>query len=97
MKLEILPEAEAELEHAREHYEAERPGLGRDFIHEMRLLTEAVLEGPLHFAKLRRSRTRSALGTRFPYRIVFAILGDTVRVLAVAHQHQRPSYWRGRT
>lgn len=40
--------------------------------------------------------TRRALVGRFPYLVVFAVRGSTVRVLAVAHMKQRPGYWRDR-
>ena len=32
----------------------------------------------------------------FRYRIVFAMLGDDIYVLAVAHVHQKPDYWHDR-
>ncbi|MBK8941031.1 MAG: hypothetical protein IPM79_26315 [Polyangiaceae bacterium] len=32
-----------------------------------------------------------------PYQIVFFVFPDRVRVIAVAHQHRRPSYWRDRS
>jgi plasmid stabilization system protein ParE len=97
MILIMLPEAERELAEAIDHYNNEQQGLGQDFLSEMEVLLSLIAEGPLHFAKLRRSRTRAAFGKRFPYQIVFALLPDHVRVLAVSHQHRRPNYWRGRT
>lgn len=33
---------------------------------------------------------------RFRYAIMYRIDGETIRVLAVAHQHRRPGYWAGR-
>lgn len=32
----------------------------------------------------------------FPYTVFYEILGNTVTVLAVAHQRRRPGYWRER-
>jgi plasmid stabilization system protein ParE len=32
--------------------------------------------------------------TRFPYTIWYDVAGTTVSVLAVAHQHRRPNYWK---
>ena len=33
---------------------------------------------------------------RFPYTLVFRIQGESVRVIAIAHQSRRPGYWVGR-
>lgn len=33
---------------------------------------------------------------RFPYDLMYRVKGDTIRVLAVAHQHRKPGYWQGR-
>jgi hypothetical protein len=33
---------------------------------------------------------------RFPYVVVFVMLDDDIRVVAVAHAKRRPAYWKGR-
>lgn len=33
---------------------------------------------------------------RFPISLVYRVQGDTIRVIAVAHQRRTPGYWRGR-
>ena len=33
---------------------------------------------------------------RYLYSVVYRADRDTVRIIAVAHQHRRPGYWRGR-
>ena len=40
-----------------------------------------------------RKRVRGKLLRRFPYIIIYAIEPNQVRILAVAHQSRRPSYW----
>jgi hypothetical protein len=47
MKLEFLDQAKLELRSARERYEAERPGLGREFILEVREVVRQIEQGPL--------------------------------------------------
>lgn len=49
MRLYIEPEAEAELEEAARQYEEAVPGLGLDFLLEMRERTEQVLGAPLTY------------------------------------------------
>ncbi|MGQ0847085.1 MAG: type II toxin-antitoxin system RelE/ParE family toxin [Sporichthyaceae bacterium] len=39
---------------------------------------------------------RSAPVRRFPYRIVYLVHDDAIRVLAVAHTRREPRYWRDR-
>jgi hypothetical protein len=43
-----------------------------------------------------RLDVRRALLARFPYALVFLILEEGVRILAVAHAKRRPGYWLGR-
>ena len=33
----------------------------------------------------------------FPYHVAYLVIGDTIHVLAIAHDHRRPNYWRERT
>jgi plasmid stabilization system protein ParE len=97
MIVELLPIAQEELERARDRYEAEREGLGAEFVDEMELLIAEIAEGPLHFQRYPRTRFRRALGTRFPYMMVFLVVEDGVRVICVAHQHRKPRYRQGRS
>lgn len=97
MRLELAPEAELELAAARDHYEGEREGLGEAFVKEMQAVADAILVRPLRFPQLEGSEMRRALGRRFPYMLVFKVRGDVVRILAVAHQHRGPGYWRERS
>lgn len=45
-----------------------------------------VSEDRIHFRVL----------TRFPYTIHYDLVGQTVTVLAIAHQHRKPGYWQNR-
>jgi toxin ParE1/3/4 len=42
-----------------------------------------------------RSARKLPLG-RSPFTIVYRVAGDTITVLALAHQRRRPTYWQGR-
>lgn len=69
MKLELSRAAEAELFAARDFYEGECERLGQDFVDEMEAVMARIVANPLQFTQLRRSKSRRALGRRFPYKI----------------------------
>lgn len=33
---------------------------------------------------------------RFPYKIIYRFIGDTIQIVAVAHDKRRPNYWAKR-
>ncbi|MBK6520194.1 MAG: type II toxin-antitoxin system RelE/ParE family toxin [Polyangiaceae bacterium] len=95
MKLDFSVEARLDLFAAQDHYESERDGLGQEFIAEMYALAEKVALMPLGFPVISPD-ARRALAKRFPYMLVFFVLDDAVRIVAVLHQHQHPDTWRNR-
>jgi hypothetical protein len=99
MRLYIEPEAEAELEQAAERYEKAVPGLGMQFLGEMRRRVRELIEAPASFPVFGETddvRCAHATG-RFPHLVVFMLVGDSaqpvVHVLAFMHPRQRPGYW----
>ena len=47
-------------------------------------------------ARIGRSRFRRYIFTDFPYSIIYAVLGDEVRVIAFPHSSRKPGYWKHR-
>jgi hypothetical protein len=101
-RLFIEPEAEEELDDAAARYEGAVPGLGQQFLAEMRQRVGDVLEMPLSFPVFGDAdgvRCAHAAG-RFPHLVVFMLVGDTVsstvHVLAFMHPRQHPGYWANR-
>lgn len=98
--IEFEPEASLELSHAASWYEDRRSGLGSDFLRAVdrtiqRLAQQRILG--LRLPPLEPASTvRRVAVPRFPYQIVFQVVDEAVRVLAVAHDHQRPRYWADR-
>lgn len=95
--IRIDAEANDEIEHAIDHYDRERDGLGAELWAELKAAIRALGEpGPECGYVLglpREFGVRRKLLARFPYAIVF-VEGDTfVRVLSVMHGHRRPAYW----
>ena len=91
--------ADEELVVAATFYE-ERAGLGRDFVAAAREAAHHLAALPKSFPLARgvpfQLGVRRCPIRRFPYALFFVELPDQFRVLAVAHERRRPSYWRRR-
>jgi plasmid stabilization system protein ParE len=89
------PQADLEIEAAFQWYEKEQPGLGMEFLGELRATYNRIVEGPLKYQHL-RSGVRRALLRRFPYAVYFAVEQSRLVVLAVLHASRDPAEWQGR-
>ena len=97
MKLELSFAAREDMLAGQDYYDAERPGLGAEFLEELEAVMARAARSPLRFAVVPGTKARRARASRFPYLVIFFVLEDCVRVIAVAHEHRRPNYWRGRS
>ena len=43
-----------------------------------------------------REGTRRYLFRRFPFFVVYRVEGEEIHVIAIAHAHRRPGYWKDR-
>ncbi len=97
----VEPEASTELEEAARWYEAQRSGLGLTFLAAVDVAVEYLAAWPESGSGVPgvpASPSACQLPvSRFPYRIVYMIASEEVRVLAVAYTRRRPGYWRSRT
>jgi toxin ParE1/3/4 len=86
------------LREARAWYASREEHLGDQFIAAVDAAVRRVVTQPLAFPTVPRvPSARRALLRRFPFSIVFRMLGEEViEVLAVAHTSRRPGYWRAR-
>lgn len=87
--------AERELNDAAQYYEQERVGLGAAFVVDVQRCTTAIQEHP-QAAPIVRGQIRRRLCERFPYGLLYVVMADEIRVLAVMHLRRRPAYWVGR-
>lgn len=88
----LRPRAEADLREAYQWYEAQRPGLGGDFLDEIQRCI-AVLEDeperrPFYYRGFRRWLTR-----RFPYKIFYRVEVSQVIVFRVLHAKRDHRRW----
>lgn len=96
----LEPEAEAELHAAAQWYDAQRPGLGSEFVATVgRVFTTLAdphaVGAPVPGLPMEHPARRVVL-RRFPYTVVFLEKDAVVRILAIAHQRRRPGYWAER-
>lgn len=95
MIYEFHPEAEQEFIEAAAYYERHVTGLGERFGGEVRQVIERLLEYPELGSPINADLRRLVLA-RFPYVLIYSVTSDLLRVVAVAHTHRRPGYWRAR-
>jgi len=98
VRLEIHPEARAELRRAAWWYDERRSGLGVEFVAEVSAALDRMAEVPESYPPWPRTRTaspiiRKATVHRFPYVIASEKHNQHILVLAVAHARRRPLYW----
>ncbi|WP_433933048.1 type II toxin-antitoxin system RelE/ParE family toxin [Sorangium cellulosum] len=101
MRVELHPEARAELRAVAVWYDERRPGLGDEFVDEVSSIIARIGEAPGSFPRWPTTSPasvhigRAVLG-RFPYVIAFEVHAERVLVLAIAHAKRRPLYWLAR-
>lgn len=93
MNFRLLSPARQELREAARFYEDCVPGLGHDFLREVRAAIRRITQWPHAWQPLdeeiRRCRTH-----RFPYGLVYAVERGEVVIIAVMHLHRHPESWR---
>lgn len=92
----IRPTAAEEIDEAYLWYESQRAGLGEAFLSVVNRELERIGEVPELYAVLRRE-TRRAMLSRFPYSLLYRVVGDDVIVVACFHGKRDPRQWHERT
>jgi plasmid stabilization system protein ParE len=87
--------ARREYETALARYRSYSQRTGERFAAEVLHTIESICEFP-ESHPFQTGTYRFALVRRYPYRLIYYVKGDTVRVVAVAHGRRRPNYWRRR-
>jgi len=92
----IRPAAAADIEDAFEWYEAQRSGLGEEFLEMLTSSLNRIAENPQIYQVIYRE-TRRALLKRFPYSVFFKEFPQVIIVVACMHSHRNPKRWQSRT
>lgn len=95
MTPQFHPLADAELTDAARFYEGAATGLGEDFLAELERLVALACAYP-DVGQASAGAIRTLRARRFPYTLIYQVLGERLLILAVAHQRREPRYWAGR-
>lgn len=93
--LDILDQALVEAEDAARWYADRSPTAAAAFVDEPDRAMAAILRAPETWTPYDHG-TRRFLLQRFPYYLVYRTTRAQVIVVAVAHAHRRPGYWKAR-
>jgi plasmid stabilization system protein ParE len=96
MTLIVQPEAEADVRQAMQWYDAQRAGLGGEFIAELDRVFALIETSPALFAITYRTTHKVSL-RRFPYAVLYLERNFDVIVLGVIHQRRHPRISRARS
>ncbi|WBX99290.1 type II toxin-antitoxin system RelE/ParE family toxin [Chryseobacterium gambrini] len=86
----LSPKAENDLLEAALWYENQQTGLGEKFIQKVESYFLRIQNHPFHFP-LKKGNLREAYIQKFPYVIIYQIIGDNIIVFAVFNTHQNPT------
>jgi toxin ParE1/3/4 len=89
------PLAEQELLDAVSYYEEQETGLGLEYLGEVEHAVNFLVRYPEAGAKVSGSIRRLTL-PKFPYSLLYRLLDDQIRILAVGHHKRKPQYWINR-
>ena len=93
----VRPSAVEDVVDAAVWYEAQSPGLGEELIDEILRALYRGRDNPELFHVVRRDgNVRRVVTNRFPYRIFFSVVGETLYVHAVLHGARHDRRWTER-
>lgn len=96
MQVSLSDEAQADANDAVEWYIAEgAPAAAEDFANELEHALNLLRQFPA-MGQNGTHRTRILPLQSFPYSLVYRLIPDMIRVIAIAHHSRRPGYWGGR-
>ena len=95
MKIRLIAPAKADMMRIWAYYEKQRPGLGDEFLDDLRTamrLVQNFPQAPPEFWK----GTRRVLLKRFPYGAAYRVMPDGIEVIVIAHTSRASRVWSKR-
>lgn len=94
MNYRFLAPALAELRDTAEYYETQVAGLGADFLREIELAIDRILQFPEAWGRISKNFRHCNL-RRFPHTIIYALdAPGGILVVSIFHQSRAPLSWR---
>lgn len=93
MKVTILHRVRVQLLASAQWYDAQRGGLGSEFLAAVDLAVLAVQNAPYRFPVVFKDARRVQL-ERFPYGVFYVLRHDQIYVYSVSHLHGDPRQWQ---
>jgi len=95
-RLIFHPGAAREVEEARDWYRERSLSAEEGFLADLNHAVEQVIAAPLRWPRF-KVNTRRYVFQRYPFSLIYRTYGEAlVRVLAVAHDSRRATYWLSR-
>jgi plasmid stabilization system protein ParE len=95
MRARFLRPAEQEVDEAIAYFDEQRDGLGERFERDLQAAVEHIVKSPRTGKRIGANVRKHPLRT-FRYNVIYAIDGEEVVLIAVAHHRRRPGYWHRR-
>ena len=89
------PEASAEYAEAYAWYAGHDPRAAERFEQEVEFAVQCIAQDPHRRPQYDETHRKLVL-RRFPYLVIYRELGERIWIVAVAHGHRRPGYWKKR-
>ena len=90
------PKAAEDYDEAFAWYSARSRSVAADFEREIGRALRLIRDSP-HLGPLFDSSRRRMIVRKFPYSLIYEVVGRELVIFAVAHGGRRPYYWRRRT
>jgi plasmid stabilization system protein ParE len=81
----------------RDWYAERSPLAARGFLLELSDAVDAAIANPRGYPLGRGTTHRYVFPGKYPFTLVYRIVGDEIEIVAVAHHKRHPSYWLSRT
>lgn len=94
-EIEFHHDADKEIKAAAAYYEERLIGLGSDFLEEIEQGLRRIQQFPLIWP-VYEGEYRRYLLKRFPYGLIYRIGTEKIFIIAIAHLHRKPGYWKDR-
>ena len=89
------PDIEYEVKASFDWYQNQALGLGDDFLTELEIAYQAIVELPDTWPKFQNDLRRFLL-SKFPFSVIYQTKQKVIYILAVMHNSRKPGYWNER-